>query len=52
MPYQNQNQRVYSNTNKPAKKSDKKQSLPQRGQRAAINRQKQQAKVIRGAYAK
>ena len=48
MPYQNQNQRAYSNTNKPAKKSDKKQSLPQRGQRAAINRQKQQAQAIRG----
>jgi len=48
MPFKSQKQRVYSNTNKPAKKSDKKQSLPQRGQRAAINRQKQQAQAIRG----
>jgi len=53
MPFQSQKQRAYLHINEPAiaqkwEREAAQESLPQRGQRAASNRQKQQAKVIRG----
>lgn len=57
MPFKSQKQRAYLYANEPAvaksfEAKEAKESLPKRGQRAATNRQKQQAKIIRGAYAK
>ena len=54
MPFKSQKQRAYLHANEPAiaKKWEKEAALPKRGQRASTNRQRQQAKVIRGAYAK
>lgn len=53
MPFKSQKQRAYLHANEPAvaksfEAKEAKESLPKRGQRTAINRQKQQAKAIRG----
>lgn len=53
MPFKSQKQRAYLHANEPAvakkwEKEEAQESLPKRGQRAATNRQKQQAKIIRG----
>ena len=52
-PFKSQKQRAYLHANEPAiakkwEKEETQESLPKRNQRAATNRQKQQAKVIRG----
>ena len=53
MPYKSDKQRAYLHANEPAvakkwEKEEAQASLPKRGQRTAVNRQKQQAKAIRG----
>jgi hypothetical protein len=57
MPFQSQQQRAYLHDNQPAiakkwEREEAQASLPQRGQRAEINKQKQQAQLIRAANAK
>jgi len=57
MPFQSQKQRAYLHANQPAiakkwEREEAQASLPQRGQRAEINKQKQQAQLIRAANAK
>jgi hypothetical protein len=48
MPFKSQKQRAYLHANEPAVAKKWEKDYPTRGQRTATNRQRQQAKAIRG----